>query len=953
MSDRRRNLAILMLVGVLLAGALAAIVTQSTKLGLDLKGGVELVYEAKPAAQEAVTSDAINRAIEIMRKRVDSLGVAEPEIQQSGREQITVALPDVENAEEAADQVGTTAQMFFFDWEKNVIGPEGKPEPLNTEVTGGAAGGRVSGACMPQYDAIARARRQPARTNDNQAIPRAKFYLVDDKAKKVIAGPEATAGELERSKRATDFERRGGEGRVAEIKRGTIIVRAEVDDSAPAAQRNPDCYFVLQDSYALRGTDIKNPEQNFDQRTQAPNVTFEFTDSGKDKWSETTKEIAQRGQESVGLLPGDAANQHFAIVLDNELISVPFIDFADNPDGISGDQGSEISGGFTIKSAQKLANELKYGALPVDLDLVSQSQVSATLGQEALDQGLVAAAIGFALTVLFLLIFYRMLGLLAVGALVLYGIYFFALIRSIPVVLTLPGMAGLVLTIGVCADANIVVFERVKEEVSNGRSVKAAIAQGYKRGLSTIIDANVVTFMVAFILFMLSTAGVKGFALMLGLGTIVTVFSAILATQALLGATGGGGLQKASSVGARTHGRKRNLDFTGATKYLFSLSGVILAVGSLAIATKGFELGIDFKSGTRIQMAFQKATDEDQIREVLAKQGLESAEVQKLSGSGLGPNTFQISTGELRPAQVDDVNNALNEAFTTRGPPNTTSIGPTFGESIARSALIAVIASLLVIAAYIALRFEWKYAGTTAISLAHDLLITAGLYAITGREVNSSTIAALLTVLGFSLYDTIIVSDRIRENTPRMPTATFSQINNRSMNEVIVRSLATVTCASLPILALYLFGGETLQDFAFALLVGTISGAYSSIFISSPVLTEWKEREPTYRRRRAAQLERFGEVPAFAPEGAVVEVAEKRKAPPKRLTSPDDPSKGVSKSEFDEMVRDLDVDKPAAPVVEQDPARDLSPEDLVMKDDKKTRDKKSRQQRNKRHGRPR
>ncbi len=730
-------------------------------------------------------------------------------------------------------------------------------------------------------------------------------------------------------------------------------MRAEVDDTAPAAQRNPDCYFVLNDSYALRGTDIKNPEQNFDQRTQAPNVTFEFTDSGKDKWKDTTKEIAQRGQESVGLLPGDAANQHFAIVLDNELVSVPFIDFADNPEGIDGDTGSEISGGFTIKSAQKLANELKYGALPVTLELVSQSQVSATLGQEALDQGLIAAAIGFALTVLFLLVFYRVLGLLAVAALVLYGIYFFALIRSIPVVLTLPGMAGLVLTIGVCADANIVVFERIKEEVSNGRSVKAAISQGYKRGLSTIIDANVVTFMVAFILFMLSTAGVKGFALMLGLGTIVTVFSAILATQALLGATGGAGLRKASSVGARTHGRKRNLDFTGATKWLFSLSGVILAIGSLAIASKGFELGIDFKSGTRIQMAFQKVTDEDKIREVLTKQGLESAEIQKVTSEGLGNNAFQISTGQLRPNEVSNVTNALDQAFTSRGPPNTNSIGPTFGESIARSALIAVIASLLVIAAYIALRFEWKYAGTTAISLAHDLLITAGLYAITGREVNSSTIAALLTVLGFSLYDTIIVSDRIRENTPRMPTATFSQINNRSMNEVIVRSLATVTCASLPILALFLFGGDTLQDFAFALLIGTISGAYSSIFISSPVLTQWKEREPAYRRRRAAQIERFGEVPAFAPEGAKIDIAEKPKGPAKRLTTPSDPAQGVSKSEFDEMVRDLDVDKPAAPVVEQDPARDLSPEDLVMKDDKKTRDKKNRQARNKRHGRPR
>jgi SecD/SecF fusion protein len=951
MTDRRRNLAILLLVGVMLAGALAAIFAQSTKLGLDLKGGVELVYEAKPAGKEKVTSDAINRAIDIMRKRVDSLGVAEPEIQQSGQEQITVALPDVKNAKEAADQVGTTAQMFFFDWEKNVIGPDGKTAPQDTAVTGGGQAG--SAGCIPQYEAVERAAKQPQRNNENQAIPRSKFYLVNGKTKKVIAGPEALQSDLENSDKVVRYERRGGKGSVVNVKPGTIIVRAEVPDNAPKAQQNPDCYYVLQDSFALRGTDIDNPEQNFDQRTQAPNVTFDFTDSGRKKWKETTKQIAQRGQESVGLLPADAANQHFAIVLDNELISVPYIDFTENPEGIDGSQGSEISGGFTIKSAQKLANELKYGALPVELKLVSQSQVSATLGQQALDQGILAAAIGFGLTVLFLLVFYRRLGLLAVAALVLYGIYLFALIRSIPVVLTLPGMAGLVLTIGVCADANIVVFERIKEEVGLGRSVRTAIAQGYKRGLSTIIDANVVTFMTAFILFMLSTAGVKGFALMLGLGTLVTLFSAILATQALLGATGGAGLTKASSVGARTHGRKRQLNFAGATKWLFSLSGVILAAGSLAIATKGFELGIDFKSGTRIQVAFQKAPDEDQVREVLAKQGLESAEVQRVTGSALGKNAFQISTGQLQPPQVDKVTGALDQAFQTRGPPNSTSIGPTFGKSIAKSALIAVIASLLVIAAYVALRFEVKYAGTTAISLAHDLFITAGLYAITGREVNSSTVAALLTVLGFSLYDTIIVSDRIRENTPRMPSATFSQINNRSMNEVIVRSLATVTCASLPILALFLFGGDTLQDFAFALLVGTISGAYSSIFISSPVLTEWKEREPAYRRRRAAQVERFGVVPPFAPEGSVVERKEKPKAPPKRLTSPEDPERSVSKAEFDAMVKELDVEgKPAKPAVEEDPARDLSPEELVLKDDKKQRNKRSGP-RNKRHGRPR
>src|SRR5205807_1716200 len=212
---------------------------------------------------------------------------------------------------------------------------------------------------------------------------------------------------------------------------------------------------------------------------------------------------------------------------------------------------------------------------------------------------------------------------------------------------------------------------------------------------------------------------------------------------------------------------------------------------------------------------------------------------------------------------------------------SSTSIGPTFGKTVARSAVIAIIASLLVISAYIALRFEWKYAVPVLIALMHDLLITAGVYSLTGREVTTATVAALLTILGYSLYDTIIVFDRVRENVPRMPRAAFSQIVNRSISEVLTRSLATSFCTLLPVLALLLFGGATLKDFAFALMVGIASGAYSSIFIASPVLTHWKEREPAYRSRRARILRELGHVPAYATvEGGApedVEPATKRR----------------------------------------------------------------------------
>ncbi|MCW2991337.1 MAG: protein-export rane protein SecD, partial [Solirubrobacterales bacterium] len=281
------------------------------------------------------------------------------------------------------------------------------------------------------------------------------------------------------------------------------------------------------------------------------------------------------------------------------------------------------------------------------------------------------------------------------------------------------------------------------------------------------------------------------------------------------------------------------------------------------------------------------------------------------------------------------------------------TVGPTFGATLANRAIIAIMASLLVISAYIALRFEWKYAVPVLIALMHDLLITAGVYSLTGREVTTSTVAALLTILGYSLYDTIIVFDRVRENVPRMPRAAFSQIVNRSMREVITRSRATTLCTLLPIIALLALGGQTLRDFAFALLIGVLSGAYSSIFIASPVLTHWKEREHVYmvRRRRIADAN-GGLVPAYATGNAAAEVNisdEKRAS--RRLTQPDLPGQPVSQTEFQAMVRDLQADAPVATA--EDASRDLRPDEVLMPDEDKPKRDKSKRTRNKRHGRSR
>src|SRR5215213_3834329 len=931
MTDRRRNGLILLLVAGLLAASLLVIAIKPTRLGLDLKGGVELVYQGEPTPQvPTVTPEALDRALDIIRSRVDQLGVGEPEIQRSGRDQLSVGLPDVQNIKRAQEQVGTPAQMYFYDWERNAITPDGRTvAPLLPAQDPDAQ--RISQAAsdpsqgQPLYDAVKLASRQTPAASDRGASRRGSAYYLFDREHRYLAGPERLREDL---LSAIDRTSLPADSQVLTVPQGYVVLQAA---AATANDRVPiddptARFYVLRDQVALSGRDIKDPQQGFNE-TNSPDVEFRFTNTGKHAFHDVTREIAERGTTLT--LPGinpETVLQHFAVALDGRLISVASIDPQRLPDGIDGENGAIIEGGFTIQSAQDLANLIQLGALPIGLKLISQSQVSATLGKQALHEGLIAGAVGLLVVAIFLIVFYRMLGVIATAALGIYAIYFFALIKLVPITLTLPGLAGLILTIGVAADANIVIFERVKEELRAGKSVPVAITTGYRKGLTAIIDANVVTVMTAFILFMLATAGVKGFAFTLGVGTLVSLFTAVMATQAILATLGRSRVfSNPAAVGAHVAGARWRFDFMGASKWFFSMSGVILLIGALSIGGKGLNFGIDFTSGTRITTAMAQSAGETELRSLLEENGISDAKIQRVDNPDLGRNVVQISTEQLQPTKVQALEARLDQAFGGTSNFSSTSVGPTFGETVANNAIIAIIASLLVISAYIALRFQWKFAVPVLIALMHDLLITGGIYSLTGREVTSATVAALLTILGYSLYDTIIVFDRIRENMPRMPRAAFSQIANRSMSEVLTRSLATSLCTALPILALMLFGGETLRDFAFALLIGVISGAYSSIFIATPVLTHWKEREPVYEaRRERIEAANGGIVPAYAVaaggEPVDVEPEARPTAPRRRLTTPDEPGE-LSREEFEALRRDLDVDEDEDAAIAPSPRR--------------------------------
>ncbi len=895
MGSRRRHLFVLLFVLGLVAISGIVIANKQTKLGLDLQGGLELVYQGQPTGTATeVSGQDIEDSISIIEQRINKLGVSEPEVARLGSKEITVSLPGITDANRAAEQVGTTAQLYFYDWEPNLIGPErvigGRPGqrppqgPLKASEKRWENAGRnvkssenqqmiYAGAYPTAYEAALLASEQEPDTKcENCSVAKPRYYLFEREAPhKLIAGPELSKKDLYISPTG---EKRPKNGIVIEVPAGTVLVSEQpLDSSGKVDETAQPGWFALKDDPALSGTDITNPQQSYGQFNE-PIVTFGFTGKGQGAFQEVTRNIAQRGQAAaIGPVSAEQAAQlsgHFAVVLDNEVRTRPIVNFSENPDGIDGRTGAQISGGFnSVDEAQELATTLQIGALPISLKLISETQVSATLGTQALHDGIKAGIIGLALVVIFLLLYYRFLGFIASIALGAYGVIFFALIKLIPITLTLPGIAGLVLTIGVAADSNIVIFERIKEEVRAGRSMSSAISAGYKRGIATIIDANVVTLLTAFILFVLATAGVKGFAFTLGVGTIVSLLTAVVFTQALLGSMSRSRLLRSPSVlGASGKGKQWHFDFMGASRWFFSISGVILIVGALALATKQLNFGIDFESGTRMTVALEQKTDEEGVRETLDAVGINGEEVQQVTDPNFGSNVFQVQSHELGPGEVRKAEQALVAEYGVQ--PNgfdSTSVGPTFGQQVASSALKALIFSLLVICGYVALRFDPKFAVPVLIAIFHDILITAGVYALTGKEVSSGTVAAFLTILGYSIYDTIIVFDRIRENVPRMPRAAFSQIVNRSMSEVLNRSLATSFSTLLAVGSLLVFGGVTLQDFAFAMLVGIASGTYSSIFIASPVLTAWKEREPGFvrRRQRISEVE-GGFVPAYADE---------------------------------------------------------------------------------------
>jgi SecD/SecF fusion protein len=823
------------LVGVALLAFPGSPIRQQPTLGLDLQGGLEVTLQAVPPPNRELTDDDLDRSVEIMRSRVDRLGVTEPEIRKQGSDQIVIQLPGVSDPQAAADIIGKTAQLELYDLETSLTGP-------STSIRGEP----VEFASL--YELLARVQ---ARTT--QGKPDA-YYVFNSKTKRLVVGPLGT--EAEARKKLTP----GRE--LLAVPKGMVVVTCGIDavvcPGAQGAGVAPDrTYYYLfkyepPDVPQMTGEDLKLSGTRADFDTSPggggrPIVTMEFTGRGADRFEQITRDEWIRGRLRQ-------SPQHFAIVLDREIRTFPQIDYTDSSlsGGIGGGR-AQIEGLDSLDEANEIAIVLQTGALPVNFETLDRTDISATLGKDSLDEAKRAAIGGLLLVAIFLLLFYRFLGVVAVAGLGIYAAFLYATILVFNVTLTLPGFAGLVLTFGVAADANIVIFERIKEEVRAGRSVRAAIAQGYKKGFATIVDANVVTAITAMVLFAVATASVRGFALMLLIGTALSMLTAVLATRAILALLGGSGwIDNPRLMGTTGQGAPRWLrrDYIGRRRLWFAFSGAVVAISLAAILFRGLNLGIDFEGGTQISFRTPQPTALETVRKEAAAIGQAGAVIQ---GRGESVDdkyrSFQIRTEALSVPEQNRLQDDLAQAVgaTAFGAKN---VSESFGRQIARSAIFAIVVSLLLIVLYISVRFQWKYSVGVLVALAHDVVITVGVYALTGREVSTATVAAVLTVLGYSIYDTIIIFDRIRENVPLMRRASFRVIGNVSLWEVLPRSLATTFITLLPIVALYTFGGDTLKDFAFALLVGIGFGAYSSIFLAAPLVAVLKQREPEFARRR-------------------------------------------------------------------------------------------------------
>ena len=713
--------------------------TQPVRLGLDLRGGTQIVLETRPGEGDS-PAEATDRTLEVLRDRIDALGVAEPSLSRSGTDRIVVELPGVQDPTEAADVLGRTAQLTFH-------------EVLGTAADGD---GTMAGAEGPRV--LKDESGQPLR----------------------LAAAELTGKDVEEA--AARLDQQGGAGW---------------------------------------------------------HVALDFKGGG-DGWARLTGEAACH--------PAGDARRRVAIVLDDKVISSPQVDPSVGcGTGITGGS-TQITGSFTVDEAKELALLINGGALPVPVETVEQRTVGPTLGAEAITASAWAAIVGTALTGVFIIAVYRLLGFLAVVALACYGLISYAALVALGATLTLPGLAGFVLAIGMAVDANVLVFERAREEYAARRrpSPRSSLAAGFRGAFSAIADSNITTLIAAGLLFFLASGPVRGFGVTLGIGVLASMFSALVVTRVLADPV-------VNRAWLRRRPRLTGIAHTGAVRdrltlraprlmrhprRWLALSAAALVLAASGIAVRGLDFGVEFTGGRLIEYGTSSPVDPDRARAALADAGFPGAVVQES-----GDQRISVRTDRLTNAEAAAVTEAVDAVGEGADKLRDETIGPSLGKELRQGALIALAVALGAQLLYLSARFRWLFGSAAVAALAHDVVILVGIFAWLGKPIDGVFLAALLTVIGYSVNDSVVVFDRVRDLMRRKPEAPFATVAERALLQTLPRTVNTGMGAAFILTALAVFGGDSLTDFALALLIGVAVGTYSSMFTATPLAVELHRRK--------------------------------------------------------------------------------------------------------------
>jgi len=724
------------------------------KLGLDLQGGTSFLVMMDTNALKSLDdrSRALEQAVEVLRRRVDRFGVAEPLIQPAGEDRILIQLPGLSEAEKesAKNQIQKAAFLEF-----RMVHPDS--DELVSQ-----------GVIEPGYEVL----RQPHKDRDGREmlIP----YLVKKK-------PE----------------------------RG------------------------------LTGKHVKRAMPSRDPMTGELEIDFTLNDEGGRLFADITK-------ENIG--------RQFAIVLDGELYSAPVIQ-TEIPNG-----RARITGRFGLKEAQELANVLE-NPLEAPVKIVEERGVDPSLGKDSIRSGVKAALIGTVAVAAFMLVYYLFCGLVANVALILNIFILLGVMCSVGTTLTLPGIAGVVLTIGMAVDANVLIFERIREELAAGKSLRGALNAGYSRAFGTIFDSNLTTLIASIILIFMGTGPVKGFGVTLTIGVSVSMFTALIVTRFMFDWLLAKNWLKGMPMLHVVRGTK--FDFMRWAKPAFALSWTLIIIGIGWGLVRGKEaLGVDFAGGDRLTLSFAQEVPVDKLREALKAIGESDVQISYEREVGVGAKTLRITTAFDKGNTVySGLQQKFPEAKFDRKAID--KVGAVVGKEIQKSALIAALLALFGILVYVAFRYEFSFAVGAVVAILHDILMTMGWFFLSGRELSAPIVAAILTIIGFSINDTIVIFDRIREDLKLGMRGTFREVMNQALNQTLSRTLITSGTVFLSTLSLYIFGGGVINDFAFTFLVGIITGTYSSIYIASALVLWWhKGQRPDLGSGARVMMEPAGPAPA-------------------------------------------------------------------------------------------